>query len=132
MHPHHVCISCLGSKIERERLFLDILIIIGHQTSALPICHGWQLTCNEETPVPTEKVRNRLRRTRTTSVSENRSQGSCSTKKWQKWGSFVGRGVAGGTSKEKNGSWAVQAEGRTFSKKSFEKVPVPPAFILRT
>lgn len=24
----------------------------------------------------------------------------------QKWGSSVGRGAAGGTSKEKNGSWA--------------------------
>lgn len=54
-----------------------------------------------------------------TFVSENRSQGNCSTKKRQKWGSFVGRGAAGGTSKEKNVSWAVQAEGRTFSKKIF-------------
>lgn len=58
-----------------------------------------------------------------TSVSENRSQGNCSTKKWQKWGSFVDRGVTGGTREEKNGLWAVQAEGRTFSKKSFESPP---------
>lgn len=65
------------------------------------------------------------------SMSENRRQGSCSTKKPAKMGQFSWPRSCSSTRKEGNCSWAAWGKGRTFSKKSLEKVRIPRAFIMR-
>lgn len=79
MHPHHVCASCLGDEIERK-------VISGYlhyyKSSDISISYLPWLAVNVqwETPIPTEKVRNRNSRTSMTSESKKRSQGNNSTK----------------------------------------------------